>query len=864
MGSDGNRRPAALVVAAAALGAAAIAALIVVGGIFDSRNDDSADAAFAASTVRTYCVDCHDAAVASGGAVIEPAKLAAIGAHAEIWEKVAHKLRAESMPPPDEPRPDEVTYRRVAAYLERHLDAAAEASPNAGSLPQLIRLTRTEYRNAIRDLVALEHLPAEMDYDVLLPADNASSGFDNIADLLFVSPVVMERYLDAARKVARLAVGDPHMPTMVNIHRMPLELPQDESVAGLPFGTRGGLHVDDYFPLDADYSFRIELAGAAREPHEIEITIDGERAASGKVGEGGARRAEVLEFTVPVTAGPHEVGVTFVRRTLALDESTVREKRRSRGTRPAIELVTIGGPHGAGSPGATPSRARIFVCRPGTVAEQAPCARRIVAELARRAYRRPVSDADVGALMPFYEAGRAQALEAGRSRAFEIEPSEVAAGGRTPSVDAGLADASVDAALADAAFDAGIQRVLERLLVSPQFLYRIERIPDDVQPGETFAVSALELASRLSFFLWSSLPDEELLALAEAGRLTEPAVLDAQVARMLGDARASALVDNFAAQWLFLRDLEQKDPDLFLFRDYDDGLREAFAKETTLFVESILREERSVLELLTADYTFVNERLAKHYGLPFVKGDGFQRVRLPADSHRGGLLGHGSILALTSYPTRTSPVLRGKYVLDNLLASPPPPPPPDVPSLEAEEPGERATTSLREAMAAHRANPQCASCHASMDPIGFAFEHFDAIGRWRDDEAGLPIEDASDLPDGTRVDGIEGVKRLLLDDPERFVGAVTEKLLMYALGRNVQYYDRPAIRRIVADARAEDYTFAALVRGIVSSVPFRMRRAPNETAPEALSENGVGLRSLTPISPAGDAAVVADTRSIED
>jgi hypothetical protein len=778
-----------------------VAGVAVAGyaGVFGpwSRDSRAAQAAAAADTVRRYCMDCHDAAIASGGMVIDSAKLAEVAAHAESWEKVVHKLRAQSMPPPDEPRPDEGIYQRVASYLERELDTAAEANPNAGRLPQLIRLTRTEYRNAIRDMLRLEHLPAEMDYDVLLPADNSSSGFDNIADLLFVSPVVMERYLAAAQKISRLAVGDMNMPEMINLYRMPLELPQDEPLEGLPFGTRGGLYVHSYFPLDAEYTFHIEMARAAREPHELEISIDGERVASKVIGEGGARgfSGKVLEFEVPVRAGPHEVGVTFVRRNFALDESTVRVQRRGRGTLPAIELVTIGGPHNATGSGTTPSRERIFVCRPESAADEAPCAGEIIASLARQAYRHPVDESDVDALFPFYEAGRAE--------------------GST--------------------FDAGVQRVVERILVSPQFLYRIEEVPEGAKPGEAFEVNALELASRLSFFLWSSLPDEELIGLAASGRLTDDAVLDEQVERMLENPRADALVEDFATQWLFLRDVELKDPDVFLFRDFDEGLREAFIEETKRFVESVLREERSVVELITANYTFINERLAEHYGIAHVKGTRFRRVELPEGSRRGGLLGQGSILMLTSYPTRTSPVLRGKYVLDNLLAAPPPPPPPDVPALDAEPPGEQATVSLRDAMAVHRENPECAGCHAQMDPIGFAFEHFDAVGRWRETEGGLPIEDASLLPDGTELDGIAGVKQLLLKDPERFVGAVTEKLLMYALGRNVQYFDKPAIRQIVREAADEDYTFPALVRGIVKSVPFRMRQAPaqSDEAPPA-------------------------------
>jgi mono/diheme cytochrome c family protein len=785
----------ALLTLAALVGVAQYAGLIgplnLKNGLLRAGTDG--ERRYAADTLKSFCVDCHDPVLQTGGLILEPDTLSEIGAHAEIWEKVVHKLRAGTMPPLAEPRPEAAAYERIAAYLESSLDAVAAAAPNPGRLPQLHRLTRTEYKNAIRDLLALDNLPAEMDYELLLPADNASSGFDNIADLLFVSPVIMERYLEAARKISRLAVGDTRMPVMVNIHRLPLELPQDEPVDGLAFGTRGGLGIDSYFPLDAEYLFHVELARAAREPQEIEITIDGERVAAAEVGAAPGTRApsRPLDFRVPVSAGPHKVGVTFVERTAALDESTVRVQRRSRGALPALELVTVSGPYDASGPGQTPSRERIFICAPeglgmpeNAAAEQV-CAQNILRQLARRAYRRPATDTDVATLMPFFADGRDGAT-----------------------------------------FDAGIQRALERLLVSPQFLYRIERVPEGVAPGQTFAIAPLELASRLSFFLWSSVPDKELLELAISGQLSEDSVLAAQVDRMLSDPRATALVTNFAAQWLFLRDVESKDPDLFVFRDYDESLRKAFIEETELFVASVLREQRSVLELITADYTYLNERLADHYGIPYIQGSHFRRVELPADSPRGGLLGQGSILTLTSYPTRTSPVLRGKYVLDNLLASPPPPPPADVPSLEADTPAEGATLTLRDAMARHRASPECASCHAEMDPIGFAFEHFDAVGRWRDLDGGLSIVTASTLPDGTEIDGIAGVKTLLLNSPERFVSAVTEKLLMYALGRNIQFYDRPAVRTIVREAAGQNYTFAALVHGIVKSVPFRMRTAP--------------------------------------
>lgn len=776
--TDSNRRHRRVAIGIALAAIAAVAAWLWL-----APPSGAGSRELLGETLQDFCLDCHNRVDVAGNLSLESDALDDIAAHAEVWEKVAHKLGAGNMPPLGERRPDAATYAAVVSWLEDELDAAAAVSPDPGELPQLRRLTRTEYRNAIRDLLALEHLPAEMDYELLLPADNAASGFDNIADLLFVSPVIMERYLAAAQKIARLAVGDAGMPTMVNIHRLPLELPQDTAFDGLPFGTRGGLVTDSYFPLDAEYLFHLELAGAAREPHEIEITIDGSRVAAREVG--GRGRQGTLEFRVPVAAGPHRVGASFVERSHALDESTVRVKRRSRGTLPAIELVTISGPFDATGPGRTPSRERIFICEPAAASEEAGCARAILGKLVRRAYRRPASTDDVDLLMPFFAAGRV-----------------------------------------DGGFDGGIQRALERLLVSPHFLYRIERVPDGVMPGESFAVSPIELASRLSFFLWSSLPDEPLLALAESGELADPAVLESEVARMLEDPRASALVGNFASQWLFLRDVEAKDPDLFIFRDYDEGLREAFIEETERFVASIFDEKRSVLDLIRADYSFINERLAEHYGIPYIRGSQFRRVTFPAGSERGGLLGQGSILTLTSYPTRTSPVLRGKYVLDNLLATPPPPPPPDVPALEAEPPDERATETLREAMARHRANPECASCHAEMDPIGFAFEQFDAVGRWRDTEAGLPIETRSVLPDGRIVDGIDGVRALLLGNPERFASAVTEKLLMYALGRNIQFYDRPAVRAIVRDAAAGDYTFEALIRGVVRSVPFSLRKAP--------------------------------------
>lgn len=765
-----------------------------------------------------YCLDCHDSIEQTAGLVIDPTSLDGVGANAEHWEKIVRKLRAQSMPP-DDPRPSDAAYATAATYLEGELDTAAAAHPNAGDVPLFRRLTRTEYANAIRDLLALDDLPSELDYELLLPADNASSGFDNIADLLFVSPVVMERYLAAAQKLTRLAVGDPHTPVMVNIYKLSEQMPQDKRVDELSFGTRGGLATESWFPLDADYSFEVETARGAGDVHQIELSIDGARVAAQEIGGAGGRRffrkPDHVMFRVPVTAGPHLIGITFVEHSQALDESLVRGRMRGRGTLPAIAIATIRGPYSPTGPGDTPSRRRIFVCTPSTTAEEAPCARKLLSVLAQRAYRRAVTDRDLADLMPFYEQGSS-----------------------------------------DGGFEAGIELAIERLLVSPQFLYRIEHEPTpssgisaaapltaDTQPSAARApsgaateatrhaapigvvpVSDIELASRLSFFLWSSLPDDELLETALDGRLHEPRVLRQEVDRMLADPRAESLVTNFAAQWLFLRDVESKEPDIFLFPDHDVTLRRALEHETELFVGSVLRGGGSVVDLLTARYTFLNERLAKHYGVPDVYGSYFRRVNFAPDNPRSGLLGQGSILTVTSYSTRTSPVVRGKYVLDNLLASPPPPPPPNVPALKTEDDaaGGRQLT-MREAMTKHRADPVCAACHAKMDPIGFALEHFDAVGRWRDEDAGQPIDAASTLVDGTKIDGLEGVQSMLLRKPELFVSAFTEKLMMYALGRNVQYYDAPAIRSIVRAASKQNYAFSAIVEGIVDSVPFKMR-----------------------------------------
>jgi len=827
-------------------------------------------AAVSAAVLKQYCAGCHSERLKSGGLVIDPAGVTNVSSGADRWEKVVRKLRTQSMPPPGAPRPDAASYGRVATFLETELDRAEAARPHLGKLPLTHRLSRTEYRNAVRDLLALESLPREVSIDYLLPPDNISSGFDNIADLLFMSPSNMERYLDAARKISRLAIGDPAMPVMVNIHRLDPEHPQDERVDELPFGTRGGIAVRSEFPVDGTYIVRVDVGAA--QGHDLEILVDGERVALRALGGGGrgapavaappgqpdptdpdptppsvarpvvpgrgagpvdaagsagggraggrGRGAAVgpLEFPLTLKAGPKLIGVAFVQRTEARDEATLRPRMRSRGTQPAINSVTISGPYNATGGGDSPSRRRIFVCRPPSpsglrrdppgggpvnAVEELACARRILSTLARRAYRRPATETDIKDLLPFYEQGR-------RGAGLPAEASAKAGG-----------------------FDLGIQKALERLLVSSQFLFRIEREPLDsargkpLAAGTAFRISDIELASRLSFFIWSSIPDDELLDAAAAGRLKDPKVLEQQVRRMLADPRSESLVTNFAAQWLYLRDIAAKQPDEILFADFDETLRTAMQRETELFIGSVFRENRSVLDLLRANYTFLNERLARHYGVPNIKGSYFRRVTFPGGSVRGGLLGQGSVLTITSYSTRTSPVLRGKWVLENLLSAAPPPPPADVPSLKTETaPGKPLT--LREAMIQHRAAPACAGCHARMDPIGFAMENFDAVGRWRERDGQEPIDATGVFPEGTKFEGIPGLKAELLRQPEQFVGTVAERLLMYATGRNLQYYDAPTVRAVMRDAEPANYTLPSLVLGIVKSRPFQMREAGGE------------------------------------
>jgi len=746
-----------------------------------------------------------------------------VGAHAEMWERVVAKLRTRTMPPVGRPRPNIDTYDTLAGWLESELDRYADDHPEPGRTETFHRLNRVEYANAIRDLLALD-----VDVNTLLPADDIDQhGFDNMAAVLTVSPALMERYLSAARKIGRLALGEEPLGPAIETYSVNILNVQDDRMGdNLPFGSRGGIGIKHYFPVDGEYDLAITLhrnyvnyVRGMGSRHELEVRLNGELIRTFSFGGeepdvtqapasyggnqfGDPEWEEYMLFAdanmrvrFPATAGPHVVSVAFVRR--FMEPEGVLQPRQSifavavnemRDGNAAVDEVAIGGPYVSSGPGDTPSRQAIFTCQPAsdTTFDEESCAREILSSLARRAYRRPVEATDITTLMDFYRRGRS-----------------------------------------DASFDSGIQLALERLLISPDFLFRVERDPVDSEPATAYALSDLEIASRLSYFLWSSGPDDELLELAERGRLNDPAVLKQQAMRMLADQRATALGRNFAGQWLYLRNLRGVVPDAVVFPEFDENLRDAFQQETELFVESLIREDQSALDLLGADYTFVNERLAKHYGIPKVYGSHFRRVSLePAIAERrGGIFGHGSLLTVTSYPNRTSPVLRGKWVLTNILGTPPPPPPADVPDLpDRGEDGEVAT--VRDRLARHRASPACSVCHAPMDPLGLALENYDAVGKWRTTgEADLPIDSSGNLPDGTVFEGPAGLRRLLLERREQFIGTLTEKLLAYALGRAPEYYDRPTVRAITRSATSENYRWSSIIVGIVQSTPFRMRRS---------------------------------------
>ena len=774
----------------------ALTAQLCLPGVTSAQAAGPQSASSHRAVLDRYCVTCHNERLETAGLSLDAIDVASVSDEAEVWEKVVRKLRTGVMPPSTRPQPSADDRGGLISWLESSLDDAAAAQPNPGRTETLRRLNRTEYRNAVRDLLALD-----VDVSVLLPADESGHGFDNVTvgDL---SPLLLDRYISAAQKISRLAIGSTQTSLQSDVIRVPPDTTQEAHVPGLPIGTRGGTVVPYTFVQDGKYDIQVRLArnrtgniGGLRDPgqHTLQVLID--RVPVGtftveKPAEGDDALVDKnLKIRVPVVAGPHEVGVTFLQNAASLLEtereplqSHFNETRHPRLT-PAVYQVSITGPYAAMGADDTPSRRRLFTCVPAepTAKAEEACARQILSSLVRRAYRRPVTGADVDGPMAFYRDGRA-----------------------------------------DGDFDAGIGAALSAVLINPEFLFRVELDPADLKTGAPYRVSDLELASRLSFFLWSSLPDDELLDAAIKGELSRSDELERQTRRMLADARSSNFASNFAGQWLRLRNLASVSPNGRLYPDFDDNLRRAFREETERFVDSIVREDRSVVDLLKADYTFLNERLAKHYGIPNVYGSRFRRVALGADSKRGGLLRHGSLLAVTSYATRTSPVIRGTWVLDNIVGAPPPPPPANVPALEDTQVS--AALPMRERMAQHRANPVCASCHRTIDPVGFALENFDALGRWREHAGDSgPIDVSGALPGVGEVDGVAGLETALLSRPELFAGRLTERLLTFALGRGVEYYDAPAIRKILREAEADQYRFSSLILGIVRSVPFQMR-----------------------------------------
>jgi mono/diheme cytochrome c family protein len=739
--------------------------------------------------LQQYCIRCHNDRLRTAGLALDALDLDAVGSRADVWEKVVGKLNANAMPPVGVPRPSDEARRTLAVWLESELDRAAATRPNPGRTGTFHRLNRTEYQNAIRDLLALE-----VDASTWLPGDDAAYGFDNNADVLSMSPTLFDGYLSAASKVAGLAVGDMSMAPDHSVYSFGSLLLQRGRISDdLPFGAEGGVTARHYFPLDAEYVADIRVLGAPGPSQRVELRLDGVR-----VGEIRRLRPAVAGATeddgdgsairFAAAAGSHVLSVVFVSGRQAPEGQFPEffpwgNSAGIVGARQYLTVRTIEltGPFAPSSPGDTPSRRRIFTCRPSEARDEPACATQILTALARRAYRRPVTRDETNVLLDFYRQAR------------------MSGGG----------------------FETGIRAALERLLVDPEFLYRVESEPSGGAAGSAYRISDLELASRLSFFLWSSIPDEPLLAAAERGALGDPAELERQTRRMLADPRASALVTNFAAQWLYQRNLRMVAPDFYHFPDWDDNLRLAMARETELFLESQLRGDRPIDELLTANYTFLNDRLARHYGVPGVNGSHFRRVEL-SDERRFGLLGHASLLTVTSLPNRTSPVVRGKWLLENMLGYPAPAPPPDIPPLD-ENDRSRPPRSVRERMEQHRQNPTCASCHAVMDPIGFSLDEFDAIGRSRTTDGGVAVDATGALPNGRTIAGVNGLRALIVGQREQFVRTVTEKLLTYAIGRGVEYYDMPTIRGIVRDGASAEYRWSSIVLGIVKSHPFQMR-----------------------------------------
>ncbi len=777
-----------------------------------------------------YCVICHNQAVVNSlatsneglqttqlrnlGLTLDTEDVSDLAANPEVWEKVIKKLRVGVMPPPNYPRPDKVRYDGFRTWLEDELDSIAANRANPGRTQAFHRLNQTEYRNSIRDLLDLN-----IDVSDLIPADAPDQyGFDNNAEVLALSPLSVERYVNAAHKIAELAIGAPPRGASITTYDVPLNLIQDDRLSeDLPFGSRGGTAIEHLFPIDGEYRITLNLqtnyvdfVRGFDDANEMELSLDGEHLQTYAFGgdapgipapysyAGNIRGSddweefmmafadEGFELVLPVKAGPRIIGATFPRE---MWEAEGVQQPRLFGYQlavtelpdgnPGIGSLEIEGPLSIDGSGITPSRQQIFSCEPISADEEPACARQILSSLARRAYRRAVTENDIQGLMEFYKQGQ---LEGG--------------------------------------FETGIQFALERLLVSPDFLFRIEQDPRNAEPDSMYPVTDTELASRLSFFLWSSLPDHELLDLVERGELRDPGVLETQVKRMMSDSRSSGFIENFVGQWLYLRNLDGIYPDPAAFPEFDENLREAFQRETELFIDDQIRSDRSLRELLSADYTYVNERLAEHYGIPKIYGNRYRKVMLEG-AERGGLLGHGSLMMVTSYPNRTSPVLRGKFVLENLLGGPPPEPPPNVPALETSNDGKQLT--MREAMAMHRENPACRVCHAAMDPIGFSLENYDAVGKWRTQFAGQAIDASGLLPDGNTFDGPDGLRGLLLERPDDFVGTITEKLMRFALGRSLEYYDMPEVRGIVRAAREDDYRWSSVILGVIKSAPFQMR-----------------------------------------
>lgn len=762
-----------------------------------------------------YCVTCHNERLKTAGLMLDKIDVTHVAAHAEVLEKVTRKLRAGQMPPAGRPRPEKAAMEAFATALEAALDRAASAVPNPGRVA-VHRLNRLEYVNVIRDLLALDIDPA------MLPVDNPGVGFDNNADVLSVTPALMARYMSAATKVSRLATGNRAIRPTSQVYEASEFAHQDVRMGeDLPFGTHGGLVARHAFPLDGEYAFEVRLQRATvantirglDDEHEIQVRIDHVLVKRFRVGgehkgyDPGLLNAipeddikghqlhtyrltadEHLKFRMPVKAGTRLVTAAFTDIAPSVSEvvplkpsSRKRSNDSDDADDPGIARITIAGPYEATAAGNTPSRRRIFVCRPARASDAEPCARTILRTLARRAYRRPVTDADLGELMSLYKIGSQEGD-----------------------------------------FDAGIELALEALLASLSTVFRIEHEPAGATPGMVYRLSDLELASRLSFFLWKSIPDDGLLEVAAKGRLHDPTVLAQQVRRMLADPKARRWMDDFVGQWLTMRNIEAHEPDPDVFPEFDDNLREAMAKETQMFFESQVSEDRNALDLLRADYTFLNDRLARHYGVPNVYGSHFRRVPV-TDERRLGLLGHASLLTVTSYADRTSVVLRGKWVPENLLGAPPPPPPNNVPPLEENKPG-AAPKSLRERMERHRKSPVCAACHAPMDPLGFVLENFDGTGRWREKDGAASIDAASTTTDGATIDGPAGLRLYLLSRRAEFLRTVTEKLLAYAIGRELEYYDAPAVRQLVRNAAQEEYRWSSLILGVVKSAPFQMRR----------------------------------------